>query len=216
VGEGVACVAPIYEGYCLPHAIARSDFAGAELTEYLRKLLVEANLIDGSDREIVRDIKEKVAYVSLDFDEELKLTNVEKPFELPDGRILTVGSQSFRCAEPLFKPSLTGQEGVVSIDVLIFDSIMKCDADIQKDLLANILLAGGTTMLPGLAERLVKELTPKCRPTSGPRVVAPPERKYSTWIGGSILASLSTYKGMWISKAEYEESGPQIVHRKCF
>lgn len=48
------------------------------------------------------------------------------------------------------------------------------------------------------------------------KVVAPPERKYSVWIGGSILASLSTFQQMWIAKSEYDESGPSIVHRKCF
>ncbi len=48
------------------------------------------------------------------------------------------------------------------------------------------------------------------------KIIAPPERKYSVWIGGSILASLSTFQTMWITKAEYDEAGPQIVHRKCF
>ena len=48
------------------------------------------------------------------------------------------------------------------------------------------------------------------------QIIAPPERKYSVWIGGSILASLSTFQQMWISKQEYDESGPSIVHRKCF
>lgn len=48
------------------------------------------------------------------------------------------------------------------------------------------------------------------------KIVAPPERKYSSWIGGSILASLSTFQQMWISKQDYDESGPSIVHRKCF
>ncbi len=48
------------------------------------------------------------------------------------------------------------------------------------------------------------------------KIIAPPERKYSVWIGGSILASLSTFQQMWISKEEYDESGPSIVHRKCF
>jgi actin-related protein len=47
-------------------------------------------------------------------------------------------------------------------------------------------------------------------------VVAPLDRKYSAWSGGSILSSLSTFQAMWISKAEYDESGPDIVHRKCF
>ena len=93
---------------------------------------------------------------------------------------------------------------------------MKCDVDIRKDLYANIVFSGGTTMFAGFADRLSKELNGMAPATMKVKVVAPPERKYSVWIGGSILSSLSTFQSMWISKAEYDESGPAIVHRKCF
>lgn len=93
---------------------------------------------------------------------------------------------------------------------------MKCDLDVRKDLYANIVLSGGTTMFTGIAERLSKEMVNKAPSSMKIKVLAPPERKYSVWIGGSILSSLSTFQTMWITKAEYEESGPQIVHRKCF
>ncbi|KAH9249846.1 actin-1 [Batrachochytrium salamandrivorans] len=91
---------------------------------------------------------------------------------------------------------------------------MKCDVDIR--LYANIVLSGGSTMYEGIAERLNKEMVALVPNTMKVKVVAPPERKYSVWIGGSILASLSTFQQMWISKQEYDESGPGIVHRKCF
>jgi len=94
--------------------------------------------------------------------------------------------------------------------------VMKCDVDIRKDLYANTVLSGGTTMFAGIGERMDKELVALAPPTMKIKVVAPPERKYSVWIGGSILASLSTFQQMWISKQEYDESGPSIVHRKCF
>lgn len=121
-----------------------------------------------------------------------------------------------------------------------YNSIMKCDIDIRKDLYANTVLSGGTTMYPGIADRMQKEITalaPRfavwnfwshCSnifsrdfitdnfSTMKIKIIAPPERKYSVWIGGSILASLSTFQQMWISKQEYDESGPSIVHRKCF
>jgi actin-related protein len=71
-------------------------------------------------------------------------------------------------------------------------------------------------MFPGIADRMAKELTALAPSNMKLKVIAPPERKYSTWIGGSILASLSTFQQMWISKQEYDESGPSIVHRKCF
>ena len=96
------------------------------------------------------------------------------------------------------------------------DQAPRCDIDIRKDLYANVVLSGGTTMFQGIGERMTKELTALAPSTMKIKVVAPPERKYSVWIGGSILSSLSTFQQMWISKGEYDESGPTIVHRKCF
>ncbi|CAJ0926374.1 unnamed protein product [Ranitomeya imitator] len=81
-----------------------------------------------------------------------------------------------------------------------FNSIMKCDVDIRKDLYANTVLSGGTTMYPGIAVRMQKEITALAPSTMKIKIIAPPERKYSVWIGGSILASLSTFQQMWISK----------------
>uniref|UniRef100_A0A5F8HA19 Actin, cytoplasmic 1 n=1 Tax=Monodelphis domestica TaxID=13616 RepID=A0A5F8HA19_MONDO len=122
-------------------------------------------------------------------------------------------------------PSIVGRprhQGVMvgmescGIHETTFNSIMKCDVDILKDLYANTVLSGGTTMYPGIADRMQKEITALAPSTMKIKIIAPPECKYSVWIGGSILASLSTFQQMWISKQEYDESGPSIVHRKCF
>ena len=102
------------------------------------------------------------------------------------------------------------------IHKLTFESIGKCDVDIRRDLYTNTVLSGGTTMFPQIDERLTKELTALVASSVKVKIVAPPERKYSVWIGGSILSSLSTFAEMWITKDEYDESGPGIVHRKCF
>ena len=93
---------------------------------------------------------------------------------------------------------------------------MKCDIDIRKDLFNNIVMCCGTTMFPGIPERLSKEVTALAPSTMKIKVVAPAERKFLVWIGGSILSSLSTFQTMWITKAEYQETGSTIVHRKCF
>lgn len=213
-GDGVTHAVPVYEGFALPHAVMRADIAGRDVTEHLMLQLRRSGHVfhTSAEREIVRTIKEQECQVAHTQKEE----QIEHaPFKLPDGSQISLGAERFRAPEILFNPSLVGLEHP-GVHELLSYSISRADLDLRLTLFSNIVLSGGSTMFPGFGERLlgeVKKLAPKDIKL---RISAPPERKFSTWMGGSILASLATFKKMWVSKLEYEEDGCQILHHKTF
>jgi actin len=220
-GDGVTHTVPIYEGFSIPHAVQRIQLAGRDLTDFMVKLMTERGhaFTSSAEREIVRDIKEKTAFIALDFEAAMKESHesskYEKNYELPDGRVITVGSERFRCPELLFKPLELGGKEMDSIQDLTFRSIQECDTDVRRDLYQNIILSGGTTMFDGIGERLTKEIKNRAPKSVDIKVIASPDRKYAVWRGGSTLCSLSSFASMWITKEDYDEHGAQIVHKKC-
>ncbi|XP_025863483.1 actin-related protein T3 [Vulpes vulpes] len=218
-GAGVTQGVPIFEGYCLPHGVQQLNLAGLDLTNYLMMLLKDHGimLLSAADRKIVADIKETSCYVVMNYEEEMAKNpeSVEKVYQLPDGKMIKLHNQLFHCPEALFSPHLLNLE-TPGIDKLCFSSIMKCDTDLRNSFFSNIILAGGSTSFPGLDKRLVKDIANMVPANTPVQVTAPPERKLSVWMGGSILASLSAFQDMWITEAEFKEVGPNIVHQRCF
>ena len=122
---------------------------------------------------------------------------------MPNSQVITIGKERFHCPKVLFQSSFLGMESC-GIQETTFNSIMKCDVHICKDLYANTVLFGGTTMYPGIADRMQKAITTLVPSMMEIKIITPPESRYSMWISGSILASLSTFQQMWISKQEYD------------
>jgi actin, other eukaryote len=219
IGDGVTHCIPIFEGYNIPYAINRYDLAGRDVTDYLQRLLEDKGirLKTSSEREIVRDIKEKLVYCAVDYQEEEKLykkKNMTRNYTLPDGNVIRVGDEMFKSAELLFDPELIGKE-FKGIDHAVYDSIQKTDIDIRKYLFDNIVLSGGTTMIKNIDQRLSKGLDILKPSKLTTTIIAPIERRYSVWLGGSILSSLDSFHNAWITKNDYEEAGTAIIHKKC-
>ncbi|KAJ7392520.1 Alpha-centractin [Desmophyllum pertusum] len=216
-GDGVSHSVPIYEGFAMPHSIMRTDIAGRDVTAYLRLLLRKEgfNFHSSSEQEIVRTIKERACYLAINPQKEESLEGERMQYVLPDGSMLEVGPARFRAPELLFRPDLVGEECEGIHEVLAF-AIQKSDLDLRRILYSNIVLSGGSTLFKGFGDRLLSEVKKLAPKDIKIRISAPPERLYSTWFGGSILASLDTFKKMWVSKKEYDDEGSRAIHRKTF
>ncbi|KAM3361153.1 hypothetical protein P3S68_016007 [Capsicum galapagoense] len=158
---------------------------GRDLMNYLINFLIEAPVVfNGGGGSMIYHMKETISYVAMDFEEEIEKEkncskSVEQGFKLPDGRFINVGAQRFRCPEVLFKPSSVGKEAT-GIHEMTYNSNMRCDVDIRKGLFASIVLSGGSTMFPGMAEHMSKDITALYLSRIKIKVIAPPERKYNT------------------------------------
>ena len=196
---------PIYEGYAECSAASVAPFGGHSLSAYLRDLCGEIDL----DLRCAEELKRKLGAIDMD-------REGSEAYTLPDGQSVDIERDTlWKCGEAMFCPSLMGLEKAPGIGRLCFDSIMRTSVSIRKDLYGNVVLSGGASQMDGLAQRLEKEVSALAPDSMRIKVIATDEREFASWIGGSILASLSTFKEMWISKDEYPDSGPSIVHRKC-
>ncbi|KAL9620952.1 MAG: hypothetical protein Q9160_004605 [Pyrenula sp. 1 TL-2023] len=221
-GDGVSHAVPVYEGFALPTSIRRIDVAGRDVTEHMQLLLRKAGHVfhTSAEKEVVRQIKEKVSYVALDPKREekewatglLKTENKIVEYTLPDGQKIKLGEERFRAPEILFDPERIGLE-YPGVHQIVVDAINRTDLDLRRNLFEAILLSGGATLCRGFGDRLLHEVQRLAVKDMRIKIFAPPERKYSTWIGGSILAGLSTFRKMWVSLDDWHEN-PDVIHTK--
>ena len=217
LGDMVSNFIPIIDGKYIPYNIIRFDIGGRDITEFVKNSIMHKiqKYLPNVQKDIIKEIKEKACYVALEFEEELK--SVEPfDYEMPDGEILTIKDERIRCPECLFKSSLIGKEDFNIVNICN-DLIKKYNKNEQKILYNGIVLSGGNSMFKELTERLTREI--KCSAPDSMmeevHVIASPERKYSAAIGGMVLSSIETFKDKWVTKAEYEESGSNIIYKKC-
>lgn len=216
IGHGITQVVPSHKGNPVPNTSLSSNLAGQTLDQYMAKLLEEQG-IAGLSNEVARDIKEKLGYVALSFDtEEQQWESVKKVYKLPDGKEVFVGRPRFACPEALFQPSFAGHPSA-GVHSLLHESVSKVIAATGQDAATfykNIVVAGGTSLFPGMVERLNKEVL-ALAPAGAPVKITAASGGASSFIGGSILSCLPTMASLWVTKQMYLESGPSIIHEKC-
>jgi len=223
-GDGVSHTVPVFEGFQIPHAVRKNLIAGRAVTSHLVNLLQADNITSQAGasgwQEICREIKEKCCFVALDpaatKEQAANSNEHQMDYEMPDGQIVQVNTPRFMGPESLFFPDLIkpGDE-TPGLHKMTFESIQECDIDVRKDLYGNIILSGGTTLYKGLPDRLEKEVDAMCPQPGMVKIVAPADRYYSVWVGGSTLCSLATFESQWVTKEDYADAGAEIVHRKC-
>lgn len=223
-GDGVTHIVPVYDGYAMPHLTRRLDIAGRDVTRYLIKLLLMRGYAFNrtADFETVRQIKEKLCYVSYDLEQDTKLaeetTVLVESYTLPDGRTIKVGSERFEAPECMFQPHLVDieQPGVAE---MLFGAIQAAPVDVRTDLYKHVVLSGGSSMYPGLPSRLEKEMkqlyltrvlggNPERLNKFKIKIEDPPRRKHMVFLGGAVLADImKSRQDFWISREEWYEQG---------
>ena len=216
-GEGSTFVCSFLENERISDTFKEIPIGGIDINQYLMKLMTERGypFTTEKEHEMIRFLKEDICYVSESFDDEFEWYNEsdnDNKYELLDGTTIYIGKELIQSPEILFQPSLIDycHDGIHEI---IHQSIQNCDEDIREQLYKNIVLSGGSTMFNGMKERLQNEISSMTQ--NEVKVISNPERNIATWIGGSILGSLSCFEYNSIRKEEYNEYKSTIVHKKC-
>ena len=227
LGGGLTQIVSVCEGFELPRSQHRLELAGGDVTHYLSRLLAAKGVVfvSSAEMEIVRALKEKMAYVSQDYNQQMALEctqwspELDRYYQLPDGRNIQLDSELFTCTESLFQPAHLDRD-MPGIHQAVYRSIVQCDVDLRRELSGSIHLVGGSALLPGLRERLVREvgnlLPPRVKVSLARSLTCNPQ--LAAWCGGSILSSLRGFA--WgeevVSKQDYDESGPNYIKRRPF
>ncbi|XP_071803192.1 actin-5-like [Asterias amurensis] len=218
IGDSMVSSVPVVDGVVVTSGIVTMDgVAGRQMTDYLAKLLNEQDGVSITDRETISAIKEKHSYIAWDYEGEFNLSGCKAvDYTLPDGQVISLGTERFRCAEPLFRSSLlAGTETDKGVHKMAHESIQQCDESARGALYENIVLAGGSSCTSHLPQRLKKEIQALAGAETNVKVLTAPTRAWSAWLGGSFFASEENFPELAVSRKEYQEHGVDIINAKC-
>lgn len=216
-GEQITSVISINEGITVKNANVVSNIGGYDVNKYLQRLLKERQIT--LDIEEIRYVKEKACYLSMDYSEELNIykRGLRDPemFTLPDGTTVDLYDESIKAPEALFNPKLIEKYEPGLHEIILHCIKMLPNEELKRQLSQKIVLSGGNTLLGDMVYRVNKELIMKFGGKFKVNVESRQDRQFLAWKGGSIVSSLKSFANMWITRSEYFESGPEIIHRKC-
>lgn len=222
IGHGKIDIAPVIEGAVQHIASRRFEIGGVDLTKLLAQELGKSNPTVNLNITDVERLKEQYSCCAED---ELAYEKIQRSCQreqhtLPDGQVINIGKERYTVGEALFQPSILGLEAHGIVEQLV-RSISTVSSENHRQLLENTVLCGGTASMGGFEDRFQKEAS-LCSSAIRPSLVKPPEympenlTMYSAWVGGAILAKVVFPQNQHITKGDYDETGPSIVHRKCF
>lgn len=248
-GAGLTTSVPVFEGLALTHACIEMEYAGMDVSLKLQRLLKDVskcplNIVDA------KLLKERMAYINTvapavvagKIDKKAKATAEPadmKTLFLPDGKEVSLDNNIFgECTQMLFKNKSNTYGG---LSASVYESLRLCDDSIRSYLMNNILISGGTSMLPGLGDRLINDLNIQFSANEGDipsnagvetrvnddKVKVFPstnyresgytqQRKYAAWTGGSIFASFESFQDLCVTKQEWEDGAETALLAKCF
>ncbi|NXQ33143.1 ACL10 protein, partial [Alaudala cheleensis] len=216
-GAALSHVTAVCEARTLRKGTRSLAVAGDHLSRHLQRLLRDGPAEPRAlTKKVLTQLKEQYCYVSLDYEGDLQEKGCRQParFQTPDGRWITLGKERFCCPEPLFRPELL-QLSCPGLHQLAGQSLQAVPEHLRRHMLGNIVLSGGSSMFPGFPERMCLELNSLFRGAGlHIEVLANPTRATAAWAGGSMAASLTSFRNTWMSKGEYQEHGAHYVHAK--
>jgi actin-related protein len=206
-------ITPIYKSFVISHAVKFLNLGGNVLDKFMSTKLEEIGMAtkSSSEQNLVRLLKERACFTSLDFDTDMKNKDkFLKEYALPDSTTIEIGQERFLIPELLFNPTLNSIESESIVEGIV-NAIESCDIDIRRELLYNIFLTGGTSMIPlfevRLKHEIEEELVRRERVGQNIRIIASKGRVYSNWVGGSILSMIPEFQQNWIDRKKYFEDG---------